>query len=95
MKNKNSKLEAAQVATALNVLELQKHTSILNNGEINEYKDHIGTFVECNNTLDSRTEDMIIKGRTLQNLLDYSKFSKNEYSTNGVVIKCPTGDSRP
>lgn len=71
LNDKASNLEAAQLSTALNVLELQKHTSMLDNGEINEYKNHIGTFVECNNTLDSRTENMRIGGRTLVNLVKY------------------------
>ena len=62
-------LENAQMTTALNVLELQKHTAMLDNGNINEYNDHSGTFIECNNTLDSRTENMIIKGNTLINLI--------------------------
>lgn len=66
--DKTSKLEEAQLSTALNIIELQKHTSMLDNGETNEYKDHIGTFIECNNTLDSRTESMKIYGQTLQNL---------------------------
>lgn len=66
--NKISKLESAQLSTALNVLELQKHTSMLDNGEINEYSNHTGTFIECNNTLDSRTENMVIRGNTLFNV---------------------------
>lgn len=66
--DKASKLESAQLSTALNVLELQKHTAMLSNGEINDYKDHIGVFVECDNTLDSRTERMIIRGKTLHNI---------------------------
>lgn len=64
-----SRLEEAQLSTALNIIEIKKNTSMLNNGEINEYSNHTGTFIECNNTLDSRTENMIIKGRTLVNLI--------------------------
>lgn len=73
--NKISKLETAQLSTALNVLELQKHTSMLDNGEIDEYKDHVGNFIRCDNTLNSRTENMIIKGQTLHNIQKKQNYS--------------------
>ena len=85
--DKTSKLEEAQLSTALNVLELQKHTAMLDNGEINEYKDHIGTFIECNNTLDSRTENMIIKGKTLVNLFNGKKVNIGSNSSFTCTYK--------
>jgi hypothetical protein len=44
---------------------------MLDNGEISEYRNYIGTYIECDNTLDSRTENMRIGGRTLVNLVKY------------------------
>lgn len=75
IKDKTCKLEEAQLSTALNVLELQKHTSMLSNGEINEYKDHSGLYVKCTNTLNSRTENMLIKGITLHNIHKKQNYS--------------------
>lgn len=69
--NKISELENAQMTTALNVLELQKHTAMLNNGKVDDYTNYSGTFIKYNNGLDSRTENMTIKGKTLVNLVKH------------------------
>ena len=86
-KEKINKLEEGAVTTALNILEIKKNTSMLNNGEINEYSNHTGTFIECNNTLDSRTENMIVKGKTLVNLFNGKKVNIGSYSSFTCTYK--------
>ena len=73
--DKTLMLENAQMSTALSILELQKHTSMLDNGKVNEYEYYIGNSIECDNTLDSRTENMIIKGLTLHNIQKKQNYS--------------------
>lgn len=62
------KLEESMLTTSMNILNLQDN---LNNAE--QYASHSGTTLTCTNTICSRTEGMVIKGMTLQNLVKMSK----------------------
>lgn len=73
-KNKNNidnieSIKQSQVTMSLNILQLQKDASILNNGEISDYKNYSGYNVSCANTLEGRTGNTVIMGKTLNNIL--------------------------
>lgn len=84
-KDRISKLEEGVVASSLNIIDIQKNVSKLNNDVSNEeYSDYSGLNITCNSSFDTRTKDMVIKGNTLQNIHPTSNYS---FSTN-----IPSGD---
>ena len=89
----NAKEFIERLDDSQNLPQMREDINSLKNGlQVNQSLAYKGTDLTCENSLEGRTCNVLIKGQTYQNLIDFNKLDKNYYSySNGIVTNIRYG----